>query len=90
VRVYTNGAKTFIQFPRAVAHGDLPALVTVAPDNSFLGLETAFNGPKLQPVNYRLVDGNRFEVDRVLDHAALISGVGPGRTAVEIIREGRR
>jgi P-type conjugative transfer protein TrbG len=79
VQVYTNGAKTFIQFPPEAAHSDLPALVAIAEDNSFLGLETAFNGPKTQLVNYRLVDGSRFEVDKVLSHAALISGVREGR-----------
>jgi P-type conjugative transfer protein TrbG len=88
IRVYANGAKTYIQFPPDVAHGDLPALVALADDPSFLGLATLFTGPNQQMVNYRLV-GDRFEVDKVLNHAALISGVGDAQVSVEITRERR-
>ena len=70
-----------------MVHGELPALVTVADDPSFLQLDSFFNGPKRQLVNYRLV-GDRFVVDKVLTRAALISGVGSGQTSVEIVREG--
>jgi type IV secretion system protein TrbG len=88
IRVYTNGAKTYIQFPPDVVHGDLPALVALADDPSFLGLATLFTGPSQQMVNYRLA-GDSFEVDKVLTHAALISGVGDGQVSVEITRERR-
>lgn len=82
-RVYSNGAKTYIQFPRGVAHGDLPVLVALADDGGI------FTEPSKQLVNYRYVEG-RFEVDRVLDRAALISGVGWDQVKVKIDRQGRR
>jgi type IV secretion system protein TrbG len=40
-------------------------------------------------VNYRML-GNRYVVDRVLDRAELISGVGSGQTRVVITREAAR
>jgi type IV secretory pathway VirB9-like protein len=82
VRVYTSGAKTYIQFPKGVAHGDLPALVALGDDGGL------FTEPSKQLVNYRYVQG-RFEVDKVLDRAALISGVGWDQTTVKISRRGR-
>jgi len=39
-------------------------------------------------VNYRK-DGNRFVVDKVLDKAALVMGVGSQATVVEIEHVGR-
>jgi type IV secretion system protein VirB9 len=84
VRVYSNGAKTYIQFPQGVAHSDLPALVALG---SEAGL---FTEPSTQLINYRYVNG-RFEVDKVLDRAALISGVGWDQVSVRIRRRsGRR
>jgi type IV secretion system protein VirB9 len=84
IRVYSNGAKTYIQFPSGVAHGDLPALVALGDDGGI------FTEPSKQLVNYRYVHG-RFEVDRVLDRAALISGVGWwDQVEVKISRQGRR
>ena len=82
IRVYSSGAKTYIQFPRGVAHGDLPALVALGNDGGL------FSEPSKQLVNYRYVHG-RFEVDKVLDRAALISGVGWDQTTVHIRRRGR-
>ena len=82
VRVYASGAKTYIQFPKGVAHGDLPALVALGDDGGI------FTEPSKQLVNYRYVQG-RFEVDKVLDRAALISGVGWDQTTVKISRRGR-
>lgn len=82
VRVYTNGAKTYIQFPRGVAHGDLPALVALGDDGGL------FSEPSKQLVNYRYVYG-RFEVDKVLDRAMLISGVGWDQVTVKIRRSRR-
>jgi type IV secretion system protein VirB9 len=40
-------------------------------------------------VNYRM-QGDRYIVDRVLDHAELVSGVGSSQTRVVITREGAR
>ncbi len=82
IRVYSNGAKTYIQFPREIAHGDLPALVALAGDDGL------FTEPTKQLVNYRYVNG-RFEVDKVLEQAALISGVGWDQATVKITRNGR-
>ena len=87
-RVYTDGVKTFVEFHEDVANGELPALVTTADDPSFLQLESLFNGPQRQLVNYRK-DGNRFVVDKVLDKAALVMGVGSQATVVEIEHVGR-
>jgi type IV secretion system protein TrbG len=47
-----------------------------------------FTEPSKQLVNYRFVNG-RFEVDKVLQRAALISGVGRDQIAVRIERQGR-
>jgi type IV secretion system protein VirB9 len=84
VRVYSNGVKTYIQFPQGVAHGDLPALVALGSEGGL------FTEPSKQLINYRYVNG-RFEVDKVLDRAALISGVGWDQVSVRIRRRsGRR
>jgi type IV secretion system protein TrbG len=75
VRIYTNGAKTFIEFPSAVSHGDLPALV-------------ALDGKTEALVNYRLA-GDRFVVDKLLRHAALIRGVGAQQQRIELNYTGK-
>jgi type IV secretion system protein TrbG len=80
LRVYTDGGKTYIQFPHTMAFSDAPALV---------GLDSGggwFSGPSEQMVNYRIT-GDRYIVDRVLDRAELISGVGSGQTRVLITRD---
>jgi type IV secretion system protein VirB9 len=83
LRVYTDGAKTYIQFPRAMAFGAAPALV---------GLDNGrhwFSQRSRQMVNYR-VTGDRYIVDSVLDRAELVSGVGGDQTRVLITRDGTR
>ena len=83
LRVYTDGAKTYIQFPRAMAFGAAPALV---------GLDNGrhwFSRRPQQMVNYRLT-GDRYIVDSVLDRAELVSGVGGDQTRVLITRDGAR
>ncbi|MEB8513402.1 TrbG/VirB9 family P-type conjugative transfer protein, partial [Acidithiobacillus ferriphilus] len=77
VRVYTDGTKTYIDFPDKM-------LVTSAPVLLALGS----NG-KTELVNYR-VNGSVYVVDRVLTRAELISGVGSGQRAVRITYTGRR
>jgi type IV secretion system protein VirB9 len=77
VRVYTDGTKTYIDFPDKM-------LVTTAPVLLALGS----NG-KTELVNYR-VDGSVYIVDRVLTRAELIAGVGSGQRAVRIRYTGRR
>lgn len=70
LRVYTDGSKTFIQFPPYV--NEAPALV-------------AMDGGQEQIINYR-VQGDRYVVDKVIDKAALISGVGRKQARVTISR----
>ncbi len=84
--VTSDGVKTYIEFPAETLHGDLPALLSLAEENSFLGLASLFSGPEPQLVNYRFVN-NRFEADKVLDRAELISGVGGDQVKVSITRE---
>jgi type IV secretion system protein VirB9 len=81
LRVYTDGAKTYIQFPHAMAFGSAPALVGLDNDGGW------FSSPSQQMVNYRIA-GDRYVVDRVLDRAELVSGVGTGQTRVTITRDG--
>jgi type IV secretion system protein TrbG len=80
-RVYATYSKTYIEFPDGVGRGDLPVLVTLADDGGI------FTEPTRVMVNYRYVNG-RFEVDKLLDRAALISGVGSDETIVKIQRGG--
>ena len=82
VRVYTDGAKTYIEFPRTISFTGAPSLVAL--DNTGW-----FSSGSTQMVNYRML-GNRYVVDRVLDRAELISGVGSGQTRVVITREAAR
>ena len=71
VRVYSDGTKTFIEFPHSIAASDMPVLVAIA-DNK-----------NEEMVNYR-VQGDRFVVDKVLDRAELLSGVGRRQVEVTI------
>jgi type IV secretion system protein VirB9 len=83
LRVYTDGAKTYIEFPRTISFTSAPTLVAL--DNS----GGWFSSGNTQMVNYRML-GDRYVVDRVLDRAELISGVGSGQTRVVITRDGAR
>lgn len=76
LRVYSDGTKTFIQFPPSMASGESPALLSMD------------NGEE-QLVNYRPM-GDRYVVDKVLDRAELISGVGKHAQRVTITRVGKR
>jgi P-type conjugative transfer protein TrbG len=83
LRVYTDGAKTYIEFPRTISFTSAPALVALDNTGGW------FSSGSTQMVNYRML-GNRYVVDRVLDRAELISGVGSGQTRVVITRDGTR
>ncbi len=78
-RAYTDGAKTYIEFPSSIAYQAAPALVTLANDGGL------FSGPSQQFVNYRMA-GSRYVVDAMLDKAALISGVGDDQQRVVLTR----
>lgn len=77
VRVYTDGTKTYIDFPDKM-------LVTTAPVLLALG-----NNGKTELVNYR-VNGAVYIVDRVLTRAELIAGVGSDQRSVRITYTGQR
>ena len=79
IRAYTDGAKTYIEFPNSINYQAAPALVALANDGSW------FSRPSAQIVNYRVV-GNRYVVDSALDRAALISGVGDDQQRVVLSR----
>ena len=78
-RIYADGQKTYIQFPRGVQK--LPVLLALG------------KGDKKQIVNHRAQEDAQtgtmtFIVDRVLDHGVLITGVGDEETRVEFVRKG--
>ena len=81
LRVYSDGARTYIQFAQQIAFGSAPTLVGLGDDGGW------FSSPTQQQVNYRIF-GDRYVVDKVLDRAELISGVGGSQTRVRITREG--
>ena len=63
-----------------MSSGELPALVEIGEDNSFLGKSASTASSTEQTtrlVNYRFVE-HRFEVDKVLTNARLTAGVGGG------------
>jgi P-type conjugative transfer protein TrbG len=75
IRVYSDQNKTYIQFPQTARNTEIPALVLLG------------TGNQEQLVNYRMVE-DRFVVDKIIDKAALVTGVGRHQQRVEIVREG--
>lgn len=75
VRVYSDGVKTYVQFPASMAADEAPALVALGDKD------------REQLVNYR-VSGDRYVVDKVLQRALLVVGVGRSATKVFIEHEG--
>ncbi|MDB5613031.1 MAG: P-type conjugative transfer protein TrbG [Devosia sp.] len=71
-RIYTDGLKTYIQFPSALAGGDAPVLFVIS-------------GGENRIVNYRLLN-NMMVVDYLVDHAVLVSGVGREQQKITIRR----
>ena len=74
VRVFDDGAKTYIQMPAGVQNRQAPALVILGQDG------------KSELVNYRVKD-QLYVVDRLFDRAQLILGSGKKAQKVEISRE---
>ena len=74
IRVFDDGAKTYIQMPPGVQNRQAPALVVVGADG------------KGEMVNYRVKD-QLYVVDRLIDRAQLILGAGKKAQKVEITRE---
>lgn len=81
MRVYTDGVKTYIQFPSSSLADDAPVLTALGKDGGW------FSEPSQRIVNYRLL-GDRYVVDQVLERAVLISGVGKEEVKVTIDRVG--
>lgn len=75
VRVYSDQNKTYIQFPATAKNDEIPVLLVLGPGNTE------------QLVNYRL-DGDAFVVDKVIQRATLISGIGKYQQRVNIVKEG--
>lgn len=73
-RVYSDGQKTYIQFPRSVAGQDAPVLFVVS-------------GGENRIVNYRM-KGTMMVVDYHVDRAVLVSGVGWHKEKITIRRGG--
>ncbi|TCR97832.1 P-type conjugative transfer protein TrbG [Rhizobium sp. BK418] len=71
-RVYSDGLKTYIQFPRTLAGQDAPVLFVVS-------------GGQNRIVNYRLAN-NMMVVDYNVERAVLVSGVGWRKQQVTIRR----
>jgi P-type conjugative transfer protein TrbG len=73
-RVYSDGTKTYIQFPSSFAGQDAPVLFVVS-------------GGENRIVNYRL-KGTMMIVDYMVDRAVLVSGVGWNQEKITIKRGG--
>ena len=73
-RVYSDGEKTYIQFPPSLASRDAPVLFVVS-------------GGQNRIVNYRL-KGSTMVVDYQVDKAILVSGVGWKQEKITITRGG--
>ncbi len=74
LRVFDDGAKTFIQMPAEIQHREAPVLVVVGNDG------------KGEMTNYR-VKQQTYIVDRLFDRADLVLGAGKKAQKVEITRE---
>jgi P-type conjugative transfer protein TrbG len=73
VRVFDDGAKTYIQMPAQIQHREAPVLVVLGADG------------KGEMTNYRVRD-QTYIVDRLFDRANLLLGVGKKAQKVEISR----
>ena len=75
MEVYTKNGKTYLEMPSRMRHKEAPVLF----EEKRAGW---FHHDKVL-VNYR-VHGRWYVVDRVLDNATLVSGVGGGQEKVDI------
>ncbi|MBK5570825.1 P-type conjugative transfer protein TrbG [Ensifer sp. SSB1] len=73
-RVYSDGTKTYIQFPRSIAGQDAPVLFVVS-------------GGQNRIVNYRMKN-DMMVVDYAIDKAVLVSGAGWRQQKIIIRRRG--
>jgi P-type conjugative transfer protein TrbG len=75
VQVYSSGGKTYLEMPGSMRHKEAPVLFEEKRSGWF-------HHEKIL-ANYR-VHGKWYVVDRVLDNATLVSGVGSGQEKVDI------
>jgi P-type conjugative transfer protein TrbG len=73
-RIYSDGLKTYIQFPSAISGQDAPVLFVMS-------------GGQNRIVNYRM-SGTMMVVDYYIDQAILVSGVGSHQQKITIRRGG--
>jgi len=73
-RVYSDGVKTYIQFPKSISGQDAPVLFVVS-------------GGQNRIVNYRMRN-DMMIVDYAVDKAILVSGVGWRQQKITIRRGG--
>ncbi len=74
LRVFDDGNKTYVQMGPEFRNQDAPVFVLIGQDG------------KEQLVNYRLKNGF-YIIDKVIDKAALLAGVGDDQTRINISRE---
>jgi P-type conjugative transfer protein TrbG len=77
LRIFDDGAKTYIQMPPAIEHMEAPVLLVIGTDGQAI------------MTNYR-VQQQTYIVDRLFDHARLVLGAGKKAQKVEISRDGKR
>ena len=73
-RIYSDGMKTYIQFPSSLSGQEAPVLFVVS-------------GGENRIVNYRM-NGTMMVVDYNIDRAILVSGVGRQQQKITIRRGG--
>ncbi len=79
IRVYSDGRQMTIQFPSAHFEHGAPALAGLGDPGG------VFSDPSYEVVNYRPgPDGDTYIVDKLLDHAVLVSGAGKNQVRVDI------
>lgn len=79
VAAYTDGKKTYIQFPSAMQFSDSPTLLGVNNDGGF------FSSATERRVIYRWM-GDRLIADTVMNKLELVLGVGSNRSSVILTR----
>lgn len=75
LRVFSDGTKTYIDFPKEMCSDTAPALVLI---DDF---------EREQLVNYRMINETRYMVDKVIQRAALVTGAEGEQIRVEIDRK---
>lgn len=75
LHAYSDGIKTYIQFPAAMAYGEAPALLGLNDDGNF------FHSPSERSLPYR-TSGDMWIVDSVVPRLELVLGVGSHQTKV--------